>query len=477
MRVRFEQTTGRSPRSDIRPRRTGPGAQLLLVGAAAMWLVSCGPESPAPAEPTTAPPAPTGICRAFLYPGDTGGARIQNAVNDTKCDTVSIDSVGPDTSGTWVVAQDIVLRSNLVLDSSGATPAVLTAAGGNLRVGLMRIEGRSNITMRRLSLQGGNKAPNGIWIAGSRDITVSQGTVSGALYHAVHIASTPSSNITISEVTLEDNGLIGVRSDTANLSSYHSRVLVTNSSMTASGYGVALANCGSSPQTACEIRNNVIARVSESGMDLNRSPYAIVSGNDVSTCVNGITVDDVRDSTISQNTIRGCTAYGILLANGAAPANRPWLLSGNQISGNTVSNSGLYGLASYGSLTDPNDRNDSNAWTNNRIDANRAGGCVANVVSNTFSGNGPQDCRPQRGLIQTTRTYLGGRERGLPTIDAQRNSSVRRDRTSSRTELRHTLHSRRDRRCAGRLGGRADRRCLPAESGSDPRRRAHARRR
>jgi len=227
-------------------------------------------------------------------------------VNDPTCNTVSIDTVGPDESGSWFVTRDIVLRSNLVIESGAAAPARLTAIGGSWQSGFMRIDGQTNVTIRRLDIQNNNIVPNGIRITGSRDITVTRGTIAGALYHGVHVVSTPSFNVTISEMTLEHNGLIDVRSDTANHSTSHSRVLVTNNSLTTSGYGVALADCGDSSGSACEVRGNVIASVSWSGVDLNRSHYAIVAGNDISGCRNGITVDDARNGALTQNTVRGC---------------------------------------------------------------------------------------------------------------------------------------------------------------------------
>jgi hypothetical protein len=269
------------------------------------------------------------------------------------------------------------------------------AINGSWDTGLMRIDSQSHITIRHLNLQNGKKAPNGIRITGSSDIAITQSVVAGAIYNGIHITETPSSDITISDTTFQDNGNVDVRTDTADPFAYHSRVLVTNNFMTATHYGPALANCGNSAATACQIRGNTITHVASSGTDLNRSHYAIVSGNSISVCLNGVTVDDSRNAMISENVVQGCTGDGIQTANGAVPANRPWSVSGNRVTNNTVTSNDGFGLASYGSLSDPNDRNEGNVWNNNHISGNRLGGCNTNV-QNVFTANGPQTCAPQR---------------------------------------------------------------------------------
>jgi parallel beta-helix repeat protein len=192
---------------------------------------------------------------------------------------------------------------------------------------------------------------------------------------------------------------VDVRTDTTDPATYHSRVVVLNNTISGTLYESALQNCGSWQAIACEIRDNTIASAADltgSGVDLNDSHFAIVSGNHLSSCGNGLTVDDTRNASISTNTIQGCLGDGILLPNGARPENKPWILSGNQIVDNVVSNNGKFGLASYRIATDPNNRNEFNVWRNNRVSGNAAGGCSTNADQNTFSGNGPQACSPQR---------------------------------------------------------------------------------
>jgi parallel beta-helix repeat protein len=354
----------------------------------------CGSASKALALRPTQAPSSDGVCLASMYPGGTGGERIQNAVDDAACRTVSIDQQGPD-AGAWSVSRPIVLRSDLVLEGSGSAQPVLTAIDSAGGAGLLVIDRGSMISIRHVTLRSNKRAPNGIWIRGSRDITITQSIVSGATFNGIAITETPSSGITISETTVEDSGKVAVRTDTHDLSAYHSRVLVTNNVISNAPYGAALANCGNSAAGACEIRDNQIVRISLSAIDLNRSHAAIVSGNQVSGGKNCITVDDTQESLISGNTVSGCSGYGIVLANGAEAGNRPWSVSGNKVTNNTVLSNGRYGLAAYGSETDPSDRCESNTFANNRIEGNAAGGCNTSVRSNTFTGNGPQECRPQ----------------------------------------------------------------------------------
>lgn len=390
--------------------RTGPvlrpGTSLLCTLAVAAWLTGCGGESPTeptpppPVAPPSPPPGPPGVCRALGYPGANGGERIQNAIDDMACGTIVIDSAGPDGSGAWFVSRAINLRSNIVLEGSAASAITLTAvqgawAGG---MGLLDITGQSGITIRQVGIQGRKRAHQGIRIVASHDITITQVAVSGAAVFGIAILDTPSSDIRIGQTSFHDNGVADVRTDTINPATYHSRVLALRNTMSGTLYGSALQNCGNSQATACELRDNTIgsaANLTGSGVDLNDSHHAIVSGNRIAPCGNGMTVDDTRNASISQNTIQGCLGYGILLANGARSANRPWILSGNQIVDNTVSNNRNFGLASYRIATDPDNRNEFNVWRNNRISGNAAGGCSTNANQNTFTGNGPQACPPQ----------------------------------------------------------------------------------
>jgi hypothetical protein len=366
---------------------------LFLLPIGASVLAGCRRAPPAPSEVPF-----SGICRALEYPGGNGGDRIQNAIDDLACRTVSIDSSGPD-SGRWLVTRTIDLRSNLVLESPGPSPAVLVAADGAWGAGLLSVDAQSNITIRRLDLRNGKLAPNGIWISGSRNLTIEQGAISGALYTGVGLTEHPSSDVSVSGMTFDDNGIVDVRTDTNTASAYHARVIVANNTMSATRFGAALANCGESPATACAIRDNVMRsarRLDSSAADLNRSHYGTVAGNRIADGGLGITIDDTRSATISQNSVQSCLGDGILIANGAVPTNRPWVLTGNTVTENTVLNNAGFGLATYITPGDSADRNDLNVWNNNRIDGNAAGGCNTNALQNTFAANGPQECWPQQ---------------------------------------------------------------------------------
>jgi parallel beta-helix repeat protein len=369
------------------------GHSLLCTLALAASLAGCGANGPT--EPN--PPGRSGFCVALSYPGANGGERIQNAIHDTACATIFVDSTGPDRSGLWLVSRTIHLRSNVVLEGGGAAATTLTPSQSI--VDLLNIEDQSEITIQRIDIQSRKRAQHGIRIVAGRDVTITQVAVSGASVFGIAALDTPSSNIRITQTSFQDNGVVDVRTDTANPAAHHSRVLILNNTMSGTLYGSALQNCGSSQATACEIRDNTIASVADlagSGVDLNDSHYAIVSGNRISPCGNGLTVDDTRNASISQNTIQGCLRFGIVLANGARPSNRPWILSGNRVEDNTVSNNVNFGLASYRITTDPDNRNELNVWRNNRISGNTAGGCSTNADQNTFTGNGPQTCSPQR---------------------------------------------------------------------------------
>jgi parallel beta-helix repeat protein len=360
----------------------GRGAGLLVL------VTGCGGSPTGPS-----PPPVSGGCRAQTYPGADGGERIQNAINDFTCTTISIDAVSPDGGGVWRVPRALSLRSGIVLEGVGVSAPVLV---GGTTDPILRIDAQSDIVIRRLNLQGSRS--NAIRIDGSRRILLTQGTVSSSTATGIRIMGAPSSDVTISQMTFQNNGGIDVRTDTIDWNTYHARVSVTTSAMSASVFGVALSNCGTSAATACEVRDNLISPLMDaggSGIDLNRAHYAVVSGNTISGGGQGMTVDDNTFATITRNTIQGSLAYGILLANGVRPANKPWLITGNQITNNTVTGSRGFGLATYFVRNDPGDRNEFNTWSNNRIEGNVRGGCETNTDRNTFTGNGPQACAPQ----------------------------------------------------------------------------------
>jgi Right handed beta helix region len=371
-------------------RSAGPSLTCMLVAA---WMLGCNAMQ-SPAAPAA---SPTATCHAMAYAGATGGERIQNAINDTSCSTVEVDAGGPDAGGTWSIVKPVVLRSNVILEGVGAPQPTLVAAARFSGTGLLSLVGVSTVTVRNLTLANNSISPNGIWIQGSRTIAISRGAISGGLFHAVHLNTIASTDVRISEMVMSDNVNIGVRTDTPDPSTFHARIVVRNNTMTGSKYGAALANCGNSPATACEISDNTITNAAESGLDLNRSHHATVSGNSVlAPCGVGITIDDVLNAQIARNKVSGCDSYGIALANGALPENQPWTLSGNQVTNNTVEDNGGYGLVSYRTRANAADRNEANVWADNRISGNAGGGCDTNAEQNTFTGNGPQACKPQR---------------------------------------------------------------------------------
>ena len=131
--------------------------------------------------------------------------------------------------------------------------------------------------------------------------------------------------------------------------------------------------------------------------------YALVEANQISgpntfcslssptiecDCGRGTTVDDTQNATVTKNTVNGCQGDGILLANGAHPANKPWWVSGNYVRCNTVQSNGGYGLGSARNPLDPADHNIYNVWHDNTLALNSAGACFNNGEQNTFYNNG-----------------------------------------------------------------------------------------
>lgn len=372
----------------------------ILIVAVALSVVGAGcsdtPTGPTPPQPVP-PPGASPNCHAINYPGLTGGERIQSAVNDAACATVYIAAAGPDAEGAWLLRAPVRLRSNLTLTSTiDAAPATLRAQAG-AAIRLLVVDGESNVTIRHLTLHGARSAHTGVLVVGSSRVTFSNVAISGMTQLGIMIRDRPSADVTIASSTFEDNGYIDVRTETDNSNVYHSNVVIERSVMQGTTYGVALANCGGSDASRCHVRDNVMRpkrNFPGTGVDLNRSHSAVVSRNHITECGRGLTVDDTQNASIASNTIEGCSEDGILLANGAVVANRPWLVSGNTVVGNTVRNNGGVGLASYRIASDAGDRNMYNVFNNNQIQNNARGGCATNAEQQVFFGNGPQSCMP-----------------------------------------------------------------------------------
>src|SRR5438067_949310 len=130
-----------------------------------MCLAGC---AASPTKPAPSPPPPhSDTCRALEYPGANGGERIQNSIDDALCRTISVAESGPDGSGEWFVGRPIRLRSGITLEGSDGSTAKLIAIEGAWGAGLLLIDGQSDVTIRRLSLQNSKLAPNGIRITAS----------------------------------------------------------------------------------------------------------------------------------------------------------------------------------------------------------------------------------------------------------------------------------------------------------------------
>jgi hypothetical protein len=262
----------------------------------------------------------------------------------------------------------------------------------------------------------------GLLVVASARVEFTQGRITRMTQFGIVVRDLPpSSAIRINRSAFEDNGFIDVRTQTTDRNAFHSHVTVEDNTMHGTTYGVAFANCGGSSGTACVARNNQMKPKRSdpgTGLDLNRSHHAIVTGNRVlglgDTCAPGVTcrcgygftIDDTQNATITGNTVEGCTKDGILLGNGAVAENRPWYVSGNTVADNTIrGNSGL-GLAAFRNPTDAMDNNMFNVFRNNRIDGNASGGCATNGVSNSFFGNGPQPCLAQ-GVSTGSSAHVG----------------------------------------------------------------------
>lgn|GEM_PF-5975647 len=361
-------------------------------------------------------PASAAPCYAALYPGKTGGARIQNAIHDVGCSTIYVDPVGPD-GGNWNMETPITLtRSNVAvrsLDENRLPTLVATGTAWPGFAGMIIVDGQSEILFHRINLQGQKHSYNGFWVRNASRVTIEAGVTAGNIYHGIH-ANQACSHIEIAWNLFTDNGRIDVRTDTPD-GSYHTNIDVHNNSMYGTLYGVALANCGGgSTLLRCTVVQNTIQPkkgtqpTDGSGIDLNRAPYALVAGNTITGaagyfCLSGIecqpgrgiTVDDTQNPLITNNGVEGAMQYGIVLANGAVASNRPWWLSGATVSGNTVRNNGDVGLLDARDPSDSKDHNTGNLFKDNIISGNGRSGCYSNAQKTTFSGNGPQVCPPQ----------------------------------------------------------------------------------
>lgn len=363
----------------------------LVVLLSALGVTSCGSSNP-----TAAGPSNQGTCHARDYPGATGGERIQQAMVSGSCAIVTVDSAGPDAGGRWAFTSSVTLRSGTILEGTQPHPVLVALNGPWTETGMLLVSGLSNVTLRHLDIQGEDFALNGISIGGSTNITIDDVSISRMRIRGVHVRDLPSSDISILNSTFHGNGVIDVRTESSGAP--QTRVIVASNTMSGTFYGVAFADCGVSATTRCEARTNTISPSGGggSGIDLNRGHYALVRGNVIHNSDKyGVSVDDTRNALITGNTVDGSRNEGIVLANGALAKHRPWSVSDNTVSGNTVTNSGGAGLASFHTTGDPGDTNANNIWQNNRIEGNQGGGCKTNVDSNSFIGNGPQACAPQ----------------------------------------------------------------------------------
>lgn len=341
------------------------------------------------------------VCQASAYTGATGRDKIEAALNDTHCRVIELATTGPDAAGVWAVNTQIrIPRSEVTIQGPIGAPPTLLASGSFSGAGMFvskNSESHNEIVIRNLIMDGGNVALNGVWWnAGGTGFTVTQTTIKNMVLHGVHINTLPMSDVTVSGNTITDTGLIGVRTDTAVNTAYHARVSVTKNTISGSDYGVALANCGTSTLTACAVTDNAISSVDLSGIDFNLVHYATMARNVLTAlALRCITLDDATHDTITLNTCTGPPELGIVLANGALVANKPWHITDNTVSNNTVTGGGSTAVYLGASSDLVNDVNDNNAITNNTLSGNSVGcGKGANVMHATFSGNGPDSCSP-----------------------------------------------------------------------------------
>jgi len=164
---------------------------------------------------------------AISYSG-TGGERIQDAIDDCASgDTVMIQPTGPDAYGLWLVQTPITLDSlsNITIRSTtDATLPVIQADSTNTPWTIFRVIDCSNITMRRLNLQGDGLASNGASISGTSNFTFTMGVIADTVYNGIIFEDDPSSYVTVNWTTFDDNGNVAIRAETPTLHSlYHCR--------------------------------------------------------------------------------------------------------------------------------------------------------------------------------------------------------------------------------------------------------------
>jgi hypothetical protein len=345
---------------------------------------------------TTIPQRP---CLAADYGGATGGAKIQNAINDPRCGTVEIAAVGPDAGGIWSVATDIYLKSYLIVrgDSTGVKPTLQAIAPGPT-AGVFRNrngERLTSVVLRGLLIDGATTlAENAAWISGGcQTFTAVALTIQNMQYHGLHFNGLPCTDVLVTGCAFVSDGLLGVRTDTTVNTEFHARVVVMTNTFTGADYGVGLANCGSSANTGCAIVRNTINAPVISGIDLNLSHYALVSQNSITPVYRGITIDDSTYDTISLNSVVGGSNIGITIAGGAVAANSPWHENNIVVTLNTITSNGT-GLYAGGAVG--TDINDSNTWSFNVLTSNgtACAKTAAGVTNLTVTGNTGQACTP-----------------------------------------------------------------------------------
>ena len=360
---------------------------------------------------TSVPGSVPAACKAINQSGATGGAKIQAAIDDPACGTVEIAATGPDAGGYWNLTTDLLLRSNLIIrgDDTGVKPTLKAVTPGPT-AGMFRSRSGvslSNVVIRGLAFDGNSalgssEAPNALWIAGGCDhLTFVQNTTLDLRFHGVHLNTLPCSDVLIAESTFTNSTLIGVRVDTVAAASYHARVIVRNNTFTGTqNYGVALDQCGTSTLTACEVRQNIVAGPTLSGVDFNRVHYGVIYGNTVTAAAKrGITIDDATHNTITYNSVTAAvsgTDYGMVFANGASPVSyQPWYVTFNTASYNQITGFATYGICNCNDA-DSGSINDSNTFTFNVFASNGAAchDSPTYATNSTWTDNSGQACSP-----------------------------------------------------------------------------------
>ena len=234
----------------------------------------------------------------------------------------------------------------------------------------INIDAGSNITIDNVTAN--DNAGPGFVTDTVTDLTISDSTfnsngdvTAGA---GIYIATSTASSITITGTTTNSNATHGVQCD-GTISSPLDITITDHTANSNTTNGVYTVSC-----VNLTIMNSTMNQNSSSGIDGSATLSATISNNTVSSNSNhGMNFNGTNNSTISDNTVSGNSSYGIVFST---------FSSGNTVSGNTVSDN-LNGIGFSQSNSGVVTRNTINGHTG----ANTSGIVITNSDEVTVTNN------------------------------------------------------------------------------------------